>query len=103
MAHPYDPGWEPYFEQRLGVKMAANLRGRRQLLYLWKQQDGVCPVCRQKLAVLGEWHNHHKIWHSRGGSDAADNRVLLHPTCHMKVHSPTVAKPRPITGAERET
>jgi hypothetical protein len=27
----------------------------------------------------------------------------LHPTCHMKVHSPTVAKPRPITGAERET
>jgi RNA-directed DNA polymerase len=83
--------------------MAANLRGRRQLLYLWKQQDGVCPVCRQKLAVLDEWHNHHKIWRSRGGSDAADNRVLLHPTCHMQAHSPTVAKPRPITRAERET
>jgi RNA-directed DNA polymerase len=99
-AHPYDPAWEPYFEQRLGVKMAANLRGRRQLLYLWKQQAGICPVCRQLLTVLGEWHNHHKVWRSKGGSDTADNRVLVHPTCHMKFHSPTVAKPRPVTGAE---
>jgi len=103
LAHPYDPVWEPYFEQRLGVKMAAHLRGRRQLLSLWKQQSGICPVCRQRLAVLGEWHNHHKVWRSRGGSDAAENRVLVHPTCHMKLHSPAVMEPRPVTGAEAET
>jgi RNA-directed DNA polymerase len=30
-AHPYAPGWAPYFEARLGVKMAETLRGRRTL------------------------------------------------------------------------
>lgn len=52
-AHHYDLTWELYFEQRLGVKMAAHLRGRRQLLSLWKQQNGTCPVCWQRLSVLG--------------------------------------------------
>ncbi len=102
-AHPYDPVWEPYFERRLDVKMAANLQGRRQLLYLWKQQNGICPVCQQRLTVLGEWHNHHKVWRSQGGSDAMDNRVLVHPACHVRLHSFTVAKPRLVTGAESET
>ena len=26
-ANPYDPAWEPYFEERLGVKMAGTLDG----------------------------------------------------------------------------
>ncbi|GAA5531298.1 hypothetical protein Hgul01_05123 [Herpetosiphon gulosus] len=51
-ANPYDPAWEAYFEHRLGVKMAATLKGRRQLLYLWKQQDGLCPWCTQKITRL---------------------------------------------------
>ena len=42
-ANPYDPQWEVYFEERLRVKMTHDLKGRRQLLYLWKQQDGLCP------------------------------------------------------------
>ena len=46
-ANPYDPAWELYFEERLGVKMKGNLRGSRQLLYLWYAQDGICPVCNQ--------------------------------------------------------
>ena len=29
-ANPYDPAWEVYFEQRLGVKMADDLRGQEQ-------------------------------------------------------------------------
>ena len=33
-ANPYDPEWEVYFEERLGVKMAANLQGRRTLNFL---------------------------------------------------------------------
>jgi RNA-directed DNA polymerase len=28
-ANPYDPAWEIYFEERLGVKMAHTLVGRR--------------------------------------------------------------------------
>src|SRR5262249_7385569 len=30
-ANPFDPAWEGYFEQRLGVKIADDLKGRRQL------------------------------------------------------------------------
>jgi RNA-directed DNA polymerase len=99
-ANPYDPDWEIYFEKRLGVKMANNLRGRKQLLYLWREQNGICPICQQKITKLTGWHNHHIIWRSLGGSDKAENRVLLHPNCHQQVHSQGlyVEKPRPSRG-----
>jgi RNA-directed DNA polymerase len=86
-ANPYDPTWEMYFEHRLDVKMAADLKGRRQLLHLWREQDGICPVCRQKITKLTGWHNHHLVRRSNGGSDIAKNRVLLHPNCHRQVHN----------------
>jgi RNA-directed DNA polymerase len=99
-ANPYDPQWEVYFEHRLGVKMEANLRGRRHLLQLWKAQEGICPICSQKITTLTGWHNHHIVWRSHGGSDRTENHVLLHPNCHRQVHSQglTVVKPRPATG-----
>jgi len=99
-ANPFDPAWETYFEHRLDVKMAGNLRGRRFLLYLWKEQQGTCPVCRQKITEMTGWHNHHIIWRSKGGPDVAGNRVLLHPTCHRQVHNQGlyVEKPRPTKG-----
>ena len=99
-ANPYDPAWEVYFEERLGLKMAGHLVGRRKLLHLWKEQAGICPVCKQKITTLTGWHNHHIVWRSKGGSDSADNRVLLHPNCHRQVHSQglTVVKPRPSRG-----
>jgi RNA-directed DNA polymerase len=95
-ANPYDPQWEVYFEERLRVKMTHDLKGRRQLLYLWKQQDGLCPVCHQQITRLTGWHNHHLVWRTHGGSDTADNRLLLHPNCHRQVHSQAldVAQPR---------
>ncbi len=58
-ANPFDPAAELYFEERLGVKMAENLHGRRQLIRLWKEQDGTCPVCKQKITRITGWHNHH--------------------------------------------
>ena len=97
-ANPYDPAWEVYFEKRLGVKMAEELRGRRQLIRLWREQEGLCPVCHQKITQLTGWHNHHIIWRSKGGTDQVENRVLLHPNCHHQVHSQGlyVEKPRPL-------
>jgi RNA-directed DNA polymerase len=102
-ANPYDPEWEVYFETRLGVKMSATLKGRRQLLFLWKEQDGICPICNEKITELTGWHNHHITWRSKGGADRADNRVLLHPNCHRQVHSQgtTVTKPRPSRGERK--
>jgi RNA-directed DNA polymerase len=101
-ANPYDPRWEEYFEHRSGVKMANTLIGRRKLLRLWKEQKGKCPVCNQKITTLTGWHNHHIMWRSKGGTDKHENRVLLHPNCHRKVHSQgsTVVKPRPSRGVK---
>jgi len=95
-ANRYDREWEIYFEARLGVKMVANLYGRRQLLHLWQEQKGICPICQQKITKLTGWHSHHIVWRSNGGKDGAENRVLLHPNCHNQVHSQKlkVAKPR---------
>ena len=102
-ANPYDPDWETYFEKRLDVKMAHNLKGKRKLLRLWKQQDGLCPLCNRKITKLTGWHSHHIIWRSRGGRDEADNRVLLHPDCHERLHRQglTVSKPRPLRGVRK--
>jgi len=99
-ANPYDPAWEQYFEQRLGVKMTSELKGRRQLLHLWREQHGLCPVCDQKIPTLTGWHSHHMVRRVDGGSDGRANRVLLHPNCHSQVHNQalTVVKPRPATG-----
>jgi RNA-directed DNA polymerase len=86
-ANPDDPPWEGYCEERLRVQMSHALKGRRQLLYRWKQPDGLGPVCHQPITRLTGWHNHHRVWRTSGGSDTADNRVLLHPTCHRQVQS----------------
>ncbi len=103
-ANPYDPAWETYFEKRLDVQMEARLKGRRWLRHLWKEQNGLCPVCTQKITRITGWHSHHLLWRSKGGTDSAENRVLLHPTCHQQVHSQglSVEKPRPVTRAERK-
>lgn len=102
-ANPYDPAWKSYFEQRQGVEMEENLKGGQQLLYLWKEQRGICPICKQKITKLTGWHNHHIVWRVNGGEDKAENRVLLHPNCHRQVHSQQleVVKPRPLVGVRK--
>jgi RNA-directed DNA polymerase len=85
-ANPYDPAWELYVEHRLDRKMATSLDGRRHLFFLWKKQQGVCPNCGQRITQDTGWHSHHVVWKVHGGSDGADNRVLLHPNCHRQVH-----------------
>jgi RNA-directed DNA polymerase len=99
-ANPYDPPGEPYLEARLGVRLAHNLKGRRHLFRLWKEHDGLCVVCHQRMTKLSGWHSHHLVWRTHGGADRAANRVLLHPNGHAQVHSHglTVVKPRPPSG-----
>jgi len=102
-ANPYDPAWEMYFERRLEVKMENNLQRKFKLLNLWRSQHGIYPVCEQKITEITGWHSHHIIWRSKGGSDNAENQMLVHPNCHMQIHSHeiSVVKPRPARGVTK--
>lgn len=95
-ANPYSPEWETYFERRIDVQMEANLKGYKRLLALWYEQNGICPVCDEKITKITGWHSHHIIYRVHGGADGNSNRILLHPNCHNQVHSKglEVVKPR---------
>jgi RNA-directed DNA polymerase len=100
-ANPYDPRWEAYFERRLDLKMEANPRRRKQLLSLWISQGGLCTECGHKITRTTGWRSHKVVWRVFGGSDSMSNRVLLHPSCHSKVHDRElkVVKPRLVKEA----
>ncbi|WP_220196567.1 group II intron maturase-specific domain-containing protein [Ktedonospora formicarum] len=102
-ANPYDPVWESYYEKRLDVHMVGTFKGKRWLIHLWKEQNGLCPICHQKITKITGWHSHHIEWRSKGGPDTTENRVLLHPNCHQQIHSQGlhVEKPRPASGVRK--
>lgn len=85
-ANPYDPAFDEYFTKRLARKMDQALEGRRKLRWLWWWQEGLCPICTQKITRDTGWHLHHRIKRTRGGSDKLTNLVLLHPNCHQQLH-----------------
>jgi RNA-directed DNA polymerase len=87
-ANPYDPLWEEYFDQRLGLKwLDSTLYNRNKLIRLWREQQGICPNCQEKITKESGWNLHHLIFRVNGGSDKLKNLVLLHPNCHRQVHS----------------
>ena len=94
-ANPYDPVDEPYFEKREADHMAETFRGTRTLRFLWKFQGGSCPVCNTKITRITGWRLHHCVPRVLGGSTSAENRVLLHPECHDRVHRQHLSVPKP--------
>ena len=95
-ANPYDPAYEIYFEQREGDHMQETFRGSCTLRFLWHEQRGFCTVCNTQITRTTGWRLHHCVARVMGGSQSAENRVLLHPECHDRVHHQriSVSKPR---------
>jgi RNA-directed DNA polymerase len=103
-ANPYDPAYETYFEQREEAHMQDTFRGTRTLRFLWHEQRGLCTVCNTQITRITGWRLHHRVPRVMGGSQSAENRVLLHPECHDRVHRQRipVSKPRlPERGVRR--
>ena len=94
-ANPYDMANETYFEKREEDHMAETFRGTRTLRFLWKFQRGSCPVCNTKITRITGWRLHHCVPRVLGGSTSAENRVLLHPECHDRVHRQHLSVPKP--------
>ena len=93
--NPYDPAWKSYLSEQRKAKISTSLRRKPQLLKLWKEQEGICPLCDQPITMDTGWHEHHIVHKANGGSNKAENRVLVHPNCHRQVHANkgTVSKP----------
>lgn len=95
--NPFDPQWEQYGEELRTKRMLQRFAYRRELASLFRSQAGKCALCGW--AITGEtgWHDHHIVWKTNGGTNLLANRVLLHPTCHARVHALglSVVKPAP--------
>ena len=77
-ANPYNTQWKDYFEKRKTYKMLISLKGRKSLLYLWKKQKRMCPIC-------GEPIDKEKTWHMTEKSvDGKTVKFLAHNWCHRR-------------------
>lgn len=85
--NPFDPQWEAYAEQRRTAAMSVKLGYRKQVTSLYNRQQGNCAHCGAPITDESGWHDHHVIYRSLGGSDALENRVLVHPNCHAQIHN----------------
>jgi|GEM_PF-2332113 len=68
-------------------------------VFLWRQQDGLCPYCGQPITWATGWSIHHIFPRSQGGSDRLANLQLMHPDCHRQLHAETPA-PCPVANLE---
>ncbi len=98
--NPYDPAYESNFEKREAEHMQDTFRGSRFLRFLWYEQRGLCPACNIGITRTTGWRMHYCVPRTMGGSTSAENRVLLHPECHDRVHRLrlSVSKPRLLGG-----
>jgi len=96
--NPFDPVHEAYGEKLRQERLLHERRHRRQWIALYKSQAGNCPICNCAITRETGWHDHHIEYRVHGGPGTLDNRVLLHPLCHAKVHSLgiLVTKPTPV-------
>ena len=88
-ANPYLPEWEPYFEERIARQMKDTKKGYEKLIRLWYSQNGLCPLCGQKITLETGWNMHHRIRLVNGGDETMANLTLLHPVCHQQLHART--------------
>jgi RNA-directed DNA polymerase len=65
-ANPYDPIWEPYFEERLALRMGTELLGNQKAWRLWQTQEGNCPECGEIITPETGWHVHHVMYRVYG-------------------------------------
>ncbi len=87
-ANPFEPACAEYFEQRKRARMLLRLQESPFLRTIWRQQNGTCEVCGELLGEDEKWHVHHVHQRSKGGSDEAHNRRMLHANCHRQLHHP---------------
>ena len=71
-------GEKDYFEERGTYKMTLSLKGRKSLLYLWKKQNKICPLCGERITADIQWNVREKV------VDGKSNKYLVHDKCYKQ-------------------
>jgi RNA-directed DNA polymerase len=82
-ASPDDPSLRGYWRERRKAK-AKDLPPSQQKIA--KNQNAICPACKESLFNGEELHVHHLVPKSQGGKDAYSNLILVHLYCHQQIH-----------------
>lgn len=77
-SNPFDPEWSTYFKKRKEYKILKNLNDKKPLLYLWKKQKGICPLCGEPIDINDSWGTTEKK------TTAEKQNHLVHDSCRRK-------------------
>lgn len=97
--NPFDRGWEKYGENLRQERLMEQYRYRRQWVSLYLQQHGGCALCGTPMTTETGWDDHHLVPRVLGGADVLSNRVLVHPTCHDRIHHHGISVSKPAAYA----
>lgn len=84
--NPYDQSWALYGETLRSKRKSEEFQSHERWK-LWKRQQGKCGLCEQELDDFNDMDAHHKVYRQFGGDDSLANMVLLHKSCHARVHA----------------
>jgi RNA-directed DNA polymerase len=79
--NPYAQEDREYFAQRRRSQMQRTLTPGRWSI--WRQQDGLCPVCHEPITEDREWELHHQDGNHT--NNRLTNLVFVHGNCHRLV------------------
>jgi RNA-directed DNA polymerase len=77
-SNPFDPEWDEYFKKRKEYKMLKSLNDKKTLLYLWKRQKGICPLCGEAINMDDSWGT------TERKSTAEKENHLVHDSCRRR-------------------
>jgi RNA-directed DNA polymerase len=89
-----DPNLTTYWMERSKKITLLMLTSFQRVLA--KQQNYVCPICRESLGNDEELHQHHVVRRRDGGSDKPENQQLVHLYCHLAVHGRKRSEQMPV-------
>lgn len=84
VAHPYDPKYDSYFEQRTSQKWRHNSKRTTVQYILSSDQEDKCPNCKQKLTLNQRWIINLRTKPSLGGEFKMGNMDIIHAYCQQQ-------------------
>ena len=78
-----DPEIQKWFRQK---RKRDSKNHKKSWQKIAKNQEYICPVCKESLFNTEELHVHHIIPKSKGGKDTYTNLQLVHFMCHQRIH-----------------